>query len=788
MEDDLTCPVCLELFADPLMLPCSHSVCKACLMDIMKCRTKIGKQDLECPSCRDNHNVSLENLERFPKNLALENIVFRYQEILSNRLSRAVKLDSSNNDDLSKNLSLSSMKDQESFKDEVSKFLCGLCDDSNQKPAEWFCQQCEVLYCQLCLNTFHPRRGSLTNHKIKRADLKAESTLDCPDHTTEKISIFCNTCKVVACHLCVCQGRGQHGNHLIFDLETARKQLKETVTKSKDDLLKILTSFSDREGAVTANIQSLKALEESARDCVSSQYNCFLSDIEAILSVAKDKTIKSIIENTSHHLLRFNTSKQDIKTVLTQCQDLDELCENIIFQEKINKDNFTFSFSDHIPLSTTRTGLNTNISTKEDSSNSAVFFEQPNIIQSAINSKNTRSQLSTELNEKNKMKAMVQIDLFKQVDLKQRASFASGYSGYGCQLEKKLVSEGIIKDQHSSGSMETEKVEYENVLFGKDDKTNLLLVTKKCVADFKNSERKLSRETTKINNLAEAKQSLQELNATKEIQNEKNKDILLRADEITPVVEQVAALSKLIEYHHSFDVDDAKMMKEYATNIKESISDFHSTSLKLISSLAVDTSPLDSPKIIPAVRSVVSPPNMNQASSIPRVLSRILITWGFNSTTFTADPIENSAQWTVNIIKNSSHIGDIKSGYLFGVGVSTKPLVSKEQVGMNADSLAVVCVDGTIAVCQNSKLSPIIPLNDLPLSVTISVDKTQIGLFMTYKIVQSSLVIAVCGKRILILTNEYSSAGAFPDLCIKSFPVFTVSQRVKMQFPLTSDV
>lgn len=35
MEDELTCPVCLELYADPLMLPCSHSVCKKCLQDIL---------------------------------------------------------------------------------------------------------------------------------------------------------------------------------------------------------------------------------------------------------------------------------------------------------------------------------------------------------------------------------------------------------------------------------------------------------------------------------------------------------------------------------------------------------------------------------------------------------------------------------------------------------------------------------------------------------------------------------------------------------------------------------
>ena len=43
MEEELTCPVCLELFADPLLLPCSHSICKKCLQDILDNRAKAGK-------------------------------------------------------------------------------------------------------------------------------------------------------------------------------------------------------------------------------------------------------------------------------------------------------------------------------------------------------------------------------------------------------------------------------------------------------------------------------------------------------------------------------------------------------------------------------------------------------------------------------------------------------------------------------------------------------------------------------------------------------------------------
>ena len=44
MEEELTCPVCLELYADPLMLPCSHSLCKKCLEDIVQSRVKSGQE------------------------------------------------------------------------------------------------------------------------------------------------------------------------------------------------------------------------------------------------------------------------------------------------------------------------------------------------------------------------------------------------------------------------------------------------------------------------------------------------------------------------------------------------------------------------------------------------------------------------------------------------------------------------------------------------------------------------------------------------------------------------
>ncbi|XP_073676756.1 zinc-binding protein A33-like [Garra rufa] len=62
--EDLSCPVCCEIFKDPVILSCSHSFCKECLQQFWK-----TKKTQECPVCRRRsskgqppHNLALKNL------------------------------------------------------------------------------------------------------------------------------------------------------------------------------------------------------------------------------------------------------------------------------------------------------------------------------------------------------------------------------------------------------------------------------------------------------------------------------------------------------------------------------------------------------------------------------------------------------------------------------------------------------------------------------------------------------------------------------------------------------
>ncbi|XP_054878250.1 E3 ubiquitin-protein ligase TRIM17-like [Poeciliopsis prolifica] len=63
-DNDLCCPVCLEIFKDPVLLSCSHSFCKECLQKYWRRGT--GRS---CPVCRKRSASDAP-----PCNLALKNL------------------------------------------------------------------------------------------------------------------------------------------------------------------------------------------------------------------------------------------------------------------------------------------------------------------------------------------------------------------------------------------------------------------------------------------------------------------------------------------------------------------------------------------------------------------------------------------------------------------------------------------------------------------------------------------------------------------------------------------
>jgi len=117
------------------------------------------------------------------------------------------------------------------------------------------------------------------------------------------------------------------------------------------------------------------------------------------------------------------------------------------------------------------------------------------------------------------------------------------------------------------------------------------------------------------------------------------------------------------------------------------------------------------------------------------------------------------------------------AGFLFSIGISSTSLGPKEVAGMTSTSHALVCAGGgALFFAHDGHQEAVAPcLETLPLTVTIAVRPVapDVTVF-TYKLasVADGRRISLVGRRII-----HDSA-----LCEAAFPVFTVSQHVKILF------
>ncbi|XP_042261487.1 zinc-binding protein A33-like [Thunnus maccoyii] len=79
-EEDLCCPVCHDVFRDPVVLSCSHSFCKDCLKSWWR-----EKPTHECPVCKKRSST-----EEPPCNLVLKNLCESFLQDRDQRASEAL--------------------------------------------------------------------------------------------------------------------------------------------------------------------------------------------------------------------------------------------------------------------------------------------------------------------------------------------------------------------------------------------------------------------------------------------------------------------------------------------------------------------------------------------------------------------------------------------------------------------------------------------------------------------------------------------------------------------------
>ncbi|XP_026783640.3 E3 ubiquitin-protein ligase TRIM35-like [Pangasianodon hypophthalmus] len=175
-EEDFSCPVCCEIFKDPVFIHCSHSVCKVCLQQFWE-----TKGSRECPVCRRKSSMS-----DLPTNLALKNLCETFLQERSQSSSSA------------------------------SETVCSL----HSEKLKLFCLDDQQPVCVVCQTS-----RKHTNHKFCPIE---EAVTDCKEEVKtalkplqEKLKIF-KDCKL---------NWSQTAEHIKIQAQHTERQIKEVFEK-----------------------------------------------------------------------------------------------------------------------------------------------------------------------------------------------------------------------------------------------------------------------------------------------------------------------------------------------------------------------------------------------------------------------------------------------------------------------------------------------------------------------------------------------------------------------------
>lgn len=248
LESELTCPICLELFDDPLLLPCAHSLCFNCAHRILVSHCSSNKplesiSAFQCPTCRYVITLNHRGLEGLKRNVTLQNIIHRFQKASvsgpnspseSRRapgLSGGHRPYSSSGGGSSGSHSARSSPAQSSSHQPPAimslehRISCQFCEQDPPREAVKTCVTCEVSYCDRCLRATHPNKKPFTSHRLVEPVHDAHLRgLTCLEHENEKVNMYCIVDDQLICALCKLVGR--HREHQVSSLSERFDKLK----------------------------------------------------------------------------------------------------------------------------------------------------------------------------------------------------------------------------------------------------------------------------------------------------------------------------------------------------------------------------------------------------------------------------------------------------------------------------------------------------------------------------------------------------------------------------------
>ena len=211
--DNLSCPVCYQLFKNPKYLPCHHSYCEWCL-EKMQVQSKII-----CPECRKEAIVPPGGVKDLDNNFFINRLVDEF--ILKRKVEGEAEV------------------------------KCDEC--SGEDPVVAFCPDCTLFLCHVC-NECHKRSNRFRGHGIvpltelrSKKDVTIQpkaKALVCSEHEYE-LKHYCESCDELVCLYCTMKKHNGHNHDTVKNMVGKhRKELKK-VTAPIEEMIRGLSDTHD---------------------------------------------------------------------------------------------------------------------------------------------------------------------------------------------------------------------------------------------------------------------------------------------------------------------------------------------------------------------------------------------------------------------------------------------------------------------------------------------------------------------------------------------------------------
>ncbi|XP_053471911.1 E3 ubiquitin-protein ligase Midline-1 isoform X2 [Ictalurus furcatus] len=283
LESELTCPICLELFEDPLLLPCAHSLCFNCARRILVSHCTSGEPvdaicAFQCPTCRYAISLSPQRgLDALKRNVTLQNIIDRVQRASTS----ATLLLSSSGHSSPGDSPLGAMTTATAPSSPTELVQCQFCEQEPPQCAVKTCVTCEVSYCEECLRATHPNKKPFTGHRlIEPLPDSHLRGLQCLEHEEEKVNMYCVTDEQLICSLCKLVGR--HRDHQVAALHERYEKLKQTLDSNLSNLIKRSNELESLMGKL---IQTCQHVEMNA----SRQEGKLMEECDILISLIQER-------------------------------------------------------------------------------------------------------------------------------------------------------------------------------------------------------------------------------------------------------------------------------------------------------------------------------------------------------------------------------------------------------------------------------------------------------------------------------------------------------------------